>query len=463
MNPQNLLKTAYMNTSSLSQRTLFIFLFALISNFLCAQQRIAVLQEPFVVLLDPIDGSIIDPTFIDLSSLNPGTPKDLLQVENELWISDQLEDRIDRFDLTGVYLGALTTGLDNIKGMDIVNQTEVWVTNSGSGNGAPGNSIVRLDFAGNNLGFFSTNGDTAFDLIDTGSEVYLSYINANTRIERRDYTGALLGDLVPTGVVTFIQQLSLNPLDDTIYAAVFSNSGGNTAGLYEFSRTDGSLVNSWPEGSLRGVMPLDNGQVLLSAGGGYGVKIFDPISGSGTTLWTAASQYMSRINLSPCTTPPTPTGEANQTFDQGAILLDIVVDPNTVIWYATENDALTNQNALLGTTILIDGATYYAVSVVDDCPSLPLAVTITLVVLEVTENPIVTCQLYPNPVKDQLRIKSNEVIQEITIFSALGRYLLAETIQEKETALNLEHYPTGVYFIVVNTEKERKVLRFIKQ
>ena len=119
-----------MNTSSLSQRTLFIFLFALISNFLCAQQRIAVLQEPFVVLLDPIDGSIIDPTFIDLSSLNPGTPKDLLQVENELWISDQLEDRIDRFDLTGVYLGALTTGLDNIKGMDIVNQTEVWVTNS---------------------------------------------------------------------------------------------------------------------------------------------------------------------------------------------------------------------------------------------------------------------------------------------------------------------------------------------
>ncbi len=51
-----------------------------------AQERIAVLDEPFVILLDAQDGSVIDPTFIDLTPLNQGTPKAITSWE-EIWIS----------------------------------------------------------------------------------------------------------------------------------------------------------------------------------------------------------------------------------------------------------------------------------------------------------------------------------------------------------------------------------------
>src|SRR5690606_39736386 len=69
-------------------------------------------------------------SFIDLTPLDPGTPKALIQVGEEIWISDQFRDRIDRFDLDGIHLGAITGGMDNIKGMELVNGSEVWLTRS---------------------------------------------------------------------------------------------------------------------------------------------------------------------------------------------------------------------------------------------------------------------------------------------------------------------------------------------
>ncbi len=83
-----------------------------------------------MVLLDPDTGAIVNPSFINLTPLNPGTPKDIAQVGDELWITDQLRDRIDRFDLDGNHLGQIGCqipggGLDNIKGLTLVNNTEV--------------------------------------------------------------------------------------------------------------------------------------------------------------------------------------------------------------------------------------------------------------------------------------------------------------------------------------------------
>ena len=92
-----------MKQKYLSSLTLLLILFVSISS-INAQERIAILQEPFVVLLDPNNGSIVDPTFIDLTPLNQGTPKGIIQVNEEIWISDQIEDRIDRFDLDGNYI-----------------------------------------------------------------------------------------------------------------------------------------------------------------------------------------------------------------------------------------------------------------------------------------------------------------------------------------------------------------------
>lgn len=363
---------------TLHRNLLSISLCILIGSFSIAQEQIAVIQEPFVVLLDPTDGSIDDPAFIDLTPLNQGTPKDILQVNDEIWISDQIEDRIDRFDLSGTYISTISGGLDNIKGMELVNNTEVWVTNAGTNNGAPGDAIVRFDLTGNNLGFYSTGDDSSFDIIDTGTEVYVSYIGSGSRIERLDYNGAVLGNIVGTGVVTFIQQMEINTTDNTVYASVFSSNGSNVAGLYEFNIANGAIVNSWPEGSLRGVAQLANGNILISGGTNYGVKILDPSNGATTTLWTNSSQYFARVTLTPCSTPATPTGDSTQSFEEGATIEDIVVDPSTVTWFATENDALNSTNPLPTGTLLVDGETYWAVNIVDGCKSLPFPVTVSV-------------------------------------------------------------------------------------
>lgn len=432
------------------------------SAHLRAQEVIAVINEPNIVLLDPFDGSVINPSFIDLSPLNQGQPKALVQVGEEIWISDQTADRIDRFDLSGNFLSTIDTGLDNVKGLDVIGD-EVWVTNAGSANGAPGAAIVRFDLQGNLLGNFATVG-SSFDVIDAGSgEVYISYIGNDTRIERRDYQGNNLGDLVSTGVVTFIQQMVLAPDANTVFAAVFSNNGANIAGLYEFSRVDGTIVDFWQEGSLRGVMPLGNGNFLLSAGTNYGVKILDPVSGNTTQLWPESSQYFARLNLSPCSTPPTPVGAANQTFNTGATIEDIVVDPTDVIWFATESDALNNTNPLSAGTELTDNTTYYAVSVVDGCPSLPLAVTVTIIVLDSTDWALAKFVLSPNPAREYVNFTATHIVQHYSIFNSIGQKIFGDHVQGFEGRIDLTALNSGLYFIRFSGENEHKTIPLLRQ
>lgn len=427
-----------------------------------AQDVIAVIKEPNIVLLDPFDGSVLDPSFIDLTPLGQGQPKAMVQIGEEIWISDQTADRIDRFDLTGSFISTIDSGLDNIKGLNKIG-SEVWVTNAGTNNGAPGDAIVRYDLQGNALGSFATVG-SSFDVIDTGNgEAYISYIGNDTRIERRDYQGNILGDLVPNGVVTFIQQMVLAPDANTVFAAVFSNNGANIAGLYEFSRTDGTIVDFWQEGSLRGVMPLGNGQMLLSAGTNYGVKILDPVSGNTTQLWPESSQYFARLNLSPCSTPPTPIGAENQTFNEGATIEDIVVDPIDVAWFITESDALNYTNPLAPGTLLIDNTTYYAVQVVDGCPSLPLAVTVTVNVLGTTDWTTARFTLSPNPAADYVNFKGTKFVQDYAIFNSIGQKLLGGSIQGFEGRIELSALNSGIYFIRLTGENGHKVLPLIRQ
>jgi Secretion system C-terminal sorting domain len=345
-------------------------------TLLHAQEQIAVIQEPFVILIDPSDGTITDPNFIDMTPQSQQTPKGIIQVGDEIWISDQIEDKIFRYDIDGVFISEIATGLDNIKGMAVINDTEVWVTNAGTNNGAPGPAIVRFDTAGTNLGFFPTTG-SSFDIIDTGTEVYISYIGATTRIERRDYAGTVLGNIVEENVVTFIQQIEVNTTNNSVYAAVFSNNGANTSGLYEFAIADGSILNYYDEGSLRGVAKLDDGNVLISLGNN--IRLLNTTTNTSSLLSSGgSSHYFTRVTLTPCVTPPTPTGDAAQTFDEGATLADIVVDPTNVTWFATEMDALNNTNALDNSTLLEDGETYYAVNIVSGCLSDPFAVTVTV-------------------------------------------------------------------------------------
>ena len=263
---------------------------------LYSQERIAVIQDSKVLLLDNETGAIIDPSFILLGS---GTPKGIIQVNEEIWISYQLDDKIERYSIEGVLIGSINSGLDNIRGLSVINNSEVWVTNDGTDNGAPGSALVRFDFSGNNLGFIPTRpeSESPFDVIDNGAgEVYISYITTDN-IERRDYTGSFIGNIVEFGVVNFIQQLEVEE-PGILLAAVFSDDAGsgNSKGLYRFSIADGSILDYWNLGNLRGVAKLGNGEILFSSGAG--VFRLDPNTGTDVMISEGSAQYFGRLDLS---------------------------------------------------------------------------------------------------------------------------------------------------------------------
>ncbi|MCR9183699.1 MAG: T9SS type A sorting domain-containing protein [Flavobacteriaceae bacterium] len=424
-----------------------------------AQERIAVIQSPNVVLLDPMTGDIIDPSFIVLDA---GTPKALIQVGDEIWISYQIGDKIERYDLDGNLLSTISGGLDNIKGMALINESEVWLTNAGSQNGAPDDAIIRFDLDGNNLGFFSTAGVSAFDIVDNGDgEVYISYIGASTsKIERRDYDGNVLGNILEPGVVNFIQQIEIEE-PGVILAAVFSIiSGGNQNGLYRFSETDGSILDFWNEGNLRGVAKLGNGEILWTSASG--VHRLDPATGISTLISGDSGQYFGRLTLDGCTAPPAPTGDTEQTFNEGATLVDIVVDPTDVTWFATEADALAGTNPLPLNTVLVDGETYYAVNIVAGCLSDPLAITVTIT-LNLNDFDDSNFSFHPNPTNDILYLDYNKTISEVVISNILGQVVKVQKANSKAVEVDMSALSNATYLVKIVSEGHSKTVKVIKQ
>src|SRR5687767_9723292 len=105
-----------------------------------------------LVLFNPNDGSLVNSNLFGLAG---GTPVHALQVGNEIWVSEQIGDRISRWDFGGTQLAPISGGMDNIRGMALVGGN-VLLTNTGTANAAPGRAVIRFDTAGNNLGFFPT-------------------------------------------------------------------------------------------------------------------------------------------------------------------------------------------------------------------------------------------------------------------------------------------------------------------
>lgn len=500
------------------------------------QEYIAVIQSPVVKLMDVNTGDIVNPAFIDLTPLDPGTPKALNQVGEEIWISDQIRDRIDRFDLDGNYLGEISGGIDNIKGLELVNGSEVWLTNAGSQNGAPGNAIVRFDLDGTILGHFTTS-ESSFDIIDTGTgEVYISFINSQSYIERRDYDGNLMGHVVPGGVFSFVQQLWID--GDTLLAAVFSNNSGsgNPQGLYRVDISDGSILDFWAQSGPRGIMATDNGSIVWT--NSSGVHRLDPNTGTSTLLASGSAQYFGLLNLDMCEevpeaptgdsaqefcqgalvsdleasgtlikwysqpvggtpldsstplstglyyasqtvagcesedrlevsvsliSPETPTGDSNQSFQDGATLEDIVITPADVTWFGSEADALVGENPLDPNTLLEDGVTYWAVNIEEDCLSEPFPVTITIVLsISDFENPVI--RYYPNPTVGNLHIEAgNYLIQQVVVYNLLGEQLIAINFTSNQAVVDFSSLPAALYLIEIQTDKSTSTFQIVKQ
>jgi hypothetical protein len=239
-------------------------------------------QRDRIYKLDAQTGAVVDDQFI-VDTTRFGTVVAALQVGAEIWMTDQINDSIYRYSQTGSYLSTITGQLDNLRGLNVVNG-EVWVTNAGTANSAPGAAIIRYDFTGNRLGHFGITGTgstSPWDVKQFGNEVYISDSTSDD-IDRYNLAGTYLGKFYnspgssdlnfPQQIATFNNQVVVSGF--SVPAAVYRfDSAGNKIDSYTVSNSLGH----------RGIYQLGDGNILTT-GGTRIVKI----NTSGTT-WTDAN------------------------------------------------------------------------------------------------------------------------------------------------------------------------------
>jgi hypothetical protein len=256
-----------------------------------------------VFTASPFDGAILNPAFIvdanDPLTFDFVTPRAAIQVNNEIWVSDQSPsiNAIFRFDLSGQYVGTIggaAGGLSNVRGMRFIDGT-VYVANAGSTNGAPGAAIVRIAPDGSILGSFSTvaAGGTVglqpWDVASYGGRLLVSD-GTSRGLQLYNLDGSHHGAFA-SGINNIPQQIFVRENGNLLLAANGSQPLGSF-GLYEIG-TDGSVVAQWtgtPGLGVRGVYELGNGQYLINEAGGAslvrGYGTIDPLGTGDNTNYT---------------------------------------------------------------------------------------------------------------------------------------------------------------------------------
>jgi len=152
----------------------------------------------------------------------------------------------------------------------------------------------------------------------------------------------------------------------------------------------------------------------------------------------------------------TPTGEANQTFNAGQTIADLVVNGDNLVFYNstyTETFSLTDE--------LVDNQTYYVVSQVGNCQSDALIITVTQVVSR-SEFDVFGFAYYPNPVNDMLHFSSNQPIENILVSNMLGQQINVSVSSDK-TSLDMSNLPSGNYFVKITIEGVAKMIKVVKK
>ena len=227
------------------------------------------------------------------------------------------------------------------------------------------------------------------------------------------------------------------------------------------------VVNPVISPAFTTVAPICSGQTLaaLPTTSTNGISgVWSPaINNIATTTYTftpATGQCASAATMTvTINTIATPTGSASQSFVSGTTIASLAVSPANVVWYPTSAAAVAGTNALLPSTLLVSGSTYYAVTVSGTCRSNPLAVTVS-VNLGIENNNTVEFKIYPNPINDFLNIETFVDIKSIEIYNIQGQKVL----QSNQKQINVSEFAAGVYMIKIqDIENATATKKFVKQ
>ena len=280
--------------------------FLLVPNFSSGKQSIA--------LFNSTNGALINPKFIVGDANNVfSSPREAIEVGHQIWICDQVANKVFRYDLdTNSFLPAITgnatNNLSNIRGMELVGNT-MYVANAGTGFG---NAIVTIDVPTATVtgSFAVTSGLAPWDVQAYNGNLlvsnYSSSSSGNSRIDVYSTGGAFLSNLVLTtnnqGGLFGPQQITVEG-NGNLLVGGFSGSPLTASGVYEYTGA-GSNVGFYASGlGPRGGYRLGNGNIMYTKGDG--VWSWDPVQNLGTSLWTGLNQ-VNATYISPVSFIPTP-------------------------------------------------------------------------------------------------------------------------------------------------------------
>ncbi|MFN8273601.1 MAG: T9SS type A sorting domain-containing protein [Flavobacteriaceae bacterium] len=167
------------------------------------------------------------------------------------------------------------------------------------------------------------------------------------------------------------------------------------------------------------------------------------------------------LNINPPVSPP--TGDANQTYNPGQTLNDLMVQGQNIQWY----DSAVGGNLLSGTTVLQNDTTYYASQTVNNCESrmsnpVRLAVHVYDATMSNQGFAKSDFKVYPNPTHQFLNISNLEEIKEVILSNSLGQKVLEFYPNQVEYIVNMTQLSAGVYMLNLKTETQSQTLKVVK-
>ena len=205
-----------------------------------------------------------------------------------------------------------------------------------------------------------------------------------------------------------------------------------------------------------------------SPSGGTGSTANNLAAGTYTvTVTDANSCSLTRtVTITQSAAVAAPTGTAIQSFNAGDTLSALVVNGQSIKWYASQSNATNHTSSLPLTTPIVNNTTYYATQTSGACESTAslavLAYNPTLSVGSVIKT-TAGLQIYPNPVSDILKISGEERISKFVISSLDGRKITEKILRDGERGINVSSLVQGTYLIQVFTKNQVKTFKFIKK
>jgi len=244
-----------------------------------------------VVAFSPVDGSLINDNLFAI----PNTVQvSAILVNDQVWVSEQTGDRIVRYDVCGNELGTMgptlaAGGLDNIRGM-IYSNGIVYVTNDGGSNGATTDSLVMFDATGAHLGTLPlSDSPSPFSVLPWQGDLLVASSSAGDDVHRYTLGGVSVGTFHDSTSINFAHQMS-PASDGNVWVATFTSDT-----LVKLDAATGNILTSYTADSARGVIELQNGNLLWS--NGTGAYVYDVVSATSTLVYAGSSYHFNEISL----------------------------------------------------------------------------------------------------------------------------------------------------------------------